>query len=147
MTIGNPVVYNAAAAGFLAGVQNLQLTDSDGDQVEPSDFATVTAAAFVFASQVDATIALLEHTLELPGPITLLATGNATIVPTTSAKSNAAYTTPRMVQSLCKLAWLGRSVPTLNSDGVTPLPAAGYAAQANFVVQALIEWATSASAS
>ena len=145
MTIGNPVVYNAAAAGFLAGVQNLQLTDSDGAQVEPSDFATVTAAAFVFAAQVDATIALLEHTLELPGPITLLATGNATIVPTNSAKSNAAYTTPRMVQSLCKLAWLGRNAPT-NADG-TPLAQAGYAAQANFVVQALIEWATSASAS
>ncbi len=141
----NPVVYNAAAAGFIAGVQNQQLTENSGDLVEPSDFATVTAAAFTFAAAVDTLIVALEVHEVLPGPITLLATGSATIVPNTAAKANAAESTPRMVQQLAMLAWSGRTIPT-NADG-TPLAASGYAAQANFLVSALIDWATSASAS
>ena len=141
MALVNFVLYNAAAAGFVAGIQNLQLTGADGvTPVAYSDFATVVAASYVFAAEVDA---VLQTVVSPPANIALLLNTGATRVPGSSSQANAAESLPGAMAAVAKVAWTGRTVPT-NEDG-TALAQADYQPQANFVVAAFVEWCASTS--
>lgn len=134
----NPVVYNNAAAGFLAGVLRLQILEVNSEsQVEPVDFATYVTAAYLFAEEVDT---VLNSAESVPAPITNLVTEGGTVIPGSAAQANAAESTPSMVLAICEKCWAGRTL-----DPVTFATAAAYNPQANFVVAALLEWAATAS--
>jgi hypothetical protein len=138
----NPVLYNAAAAGFCAGISSKRLTllENDYDPIEPSDFLSVVTAAFVFASEVDAIINAASATY--PGSVGLLITagegGNNTVVPGTAAQANAAESLPGALVFLCKAAWEGRSLP-LDANQL-PFTAADYQPVANLVVSEFFEF-------
>ena len=141
MTIVNFALYNAAAAGFLDGVQSLQLTEADGvTPVAPADFAAQVAASYVFATEVDA---VLQTVVSPPANIALLLNAGATRVPGSSSQANAAESLPGCMAALSRVAWKGRSLP-YDANGVA-FVAADYEPVANFVVQAFVEWCASTS--
>ena len=139
----NPVLFNAAAAGYCAGVMSrrLALLELDFDPIEPADFATVVTAAFTFASEVDALINAASGTY--PGNVGLLITagegGNVTVVPGNAAQANAAESLPDALVFIAKAAWEGRGLPLDATQ--TPFSATDYQPVANAVVALFLEFA------
>ncbi len=142
MSIQNPVLYNCAAAGFLAGVlsERLSIAETDGvTPVLPGDFDDEVTAAFVFATECDT---LLNAVIAGSPPTNIPALTNqdtfVTIVPGTAAVANAAESLPEAFVFICKAAWEKRFLPT-HSDG-TPYVAADYEAVANVCVSEFVEF-------
>jgi hypothetical protein len=143
MALHNFVLYNNAISGMMAGVQSgkLKLTNSStGEEVEPSDFSDIAAAAVIFAGEVDA---ILQTVSSPPANIALLVSGGATVVPATAAGANAAESLPAAMCAICKAAWEGRGLP-LESSGVS-FAAADYQPVANAVVALFVEFASNTS--
>ena len=111
----NPVVYNAAAAGFCAGIltRRMQLAEQSLGRVQPSDFLATVTAAFLFAQAVDD--ALVAAGAQVPTNVQILTTIfeslPATVVPSTSALANAAESVPAAMVFIAKAAWEGRDLP------------------------------------
>ena len=115
----NPVLYNQAAAGFLAGWLSgrTALLEANFDPIEPADFSAVVVQAFLFAGEVDALLNDYNNTTGLPANVLALTnydTGH-TIVPGTATVANAAESLPAAMVFICKAAWsqtgAGRSLP------------------------------------
>jgi len=144
MTIANPVLYNAAAAGFLAGIQSRRLQTLEANSVTPVapiDFNSLNQAAFVFAGEVDTLIQALPSGTAATN-IAKIAAANATVVPSTAAISNMAETLPPALAAICKAAWDSRSYPLYNAAG-TLFAAADYQTIANACVSLFAEFAAS----
>jgi hypothetical protein len=143
MAVVNFVLYNAALAGFMAGLQSqrLQILEASGAQTEPADFAPIATAGVLFATEVDA---ILQTVVSPPANIARLVSGGATAVPATATVANAAESLPSAMCAMSKAAWEGRSLP---SDPATQLPftQADYQPVANAVVALFVEYAANTS--
>ncbi len=141
MSIQNPVLYNCAAAGMIAGVlaRRLPTLLDAGEESEPVDFSALVTAAFVFATEIDDLINAIESP---PTNLTLLSANVdeeiETIVPSNAAEANAAESLPQALTFIVRAAWSGRGVPTL-LDGV-PFAPSDYQPVANAVVSAFVEF-------
>ena len=85
MSIGTPVLYNAAVGGFIQGIQSQR----KGSNAVPANYASIAAAAVVFAASFDAALTASANaaiTTLLPK----LASAGATVPNTTAAQTNAA---------------------------------------------------------
>jgi hypothetical protein len=138
MAVVNFVLYNAAIAGFMAGIksQKLHLTVNSGAQVEPTDFADVSAAGVLFATEVDA---ILQTVVSPPANIARLVSGGATAVPGTAAAANAAESLPSAMCAMSKAAWEGRGLPYDAND--VAFTSVDYQPVANAVVALFVEFA------
>jgi hypothetical protein len=143
-TVNNPVLYNCAAGGFLAGVfsQRLSTLDQVYEPIEPSDFAAAVAAAFAFAAEVDAAITAASG---VPTNVTSLTTTfesvAVTVVPASAAVQNAAYSLPGAMVYICKAAWENRGYPAANPVTGAIFAASDYADTANTCVAEFLEYA------
>jgi hypothetical protein len=140
MSIVNPVLKNAAAAGMISGIQSsrLQLVDAAGELVEPADFSGLVTAAGLFAVEVDA---VLQTVSSPPANIALLISASGvTAVPANAAAANAAESLPAAMTGICKAAFEGRSWPLLDANGVA-FTSADYTNIANACVALFVEFA------
>jgi hypothetical protein len=146
-TAFNPVLFNNAFAGFVAGwlTGRTAYVEASFEPVEPSDFAPVIAQGLLFATAVDDALNVIATGPGLPTNAQSLSNveTHATIVPGTAAVANAAESLPGALVFICKAAWsktaAGRSLPILNASGAA-MTAADYAGDANTCVSEFIEY-------
>ena len=145
VTAQNPVLYNCAAGGCLAGAlaQRMPTLDQVFDPIEPSDFNTLVTAAFVFATAVNEALTAASG---VPTNVTSLTTtfesAPVTVVPSSAAVANASQSLPGAMVYICKAAWDKRSFPPLDQSGAAAT-VADYAVIANACVAEFLEYAAS----
>jgi hypothetical protein len=105
MASNNPVLFNAALSGMMAGCLSGR---ASGDSTA-SDYAALKNAAVVFATGLDAAIPVNAS----------ISAANATVPPATAAEANALTSLPNLLTSLCASYFEGRFTTSTTAGDYT----------------------------
>jgi hypothetical protein len=136
MTIGTPVLYNAALSGFIGGMQS----GRKGAQTAPASYSAITQAGVTFATAFDAAL-----TASTQAAITTLlpklASAGATVPNTTATQTNSQASAPAALSDLVQGYFSGSQLQG-NANDTT---ASTYTQAVNDILAAFTEYQASAS--